>query len=265
MLIERAGYKIHADLVGPPGGVVVCMLHSIAADMSMWRTQVGALIAQGFQCLRIDFPGHGGSSIGSKGTSVSEMVQDVLAVLDQLSIKRAHVVGLSMGGIVAQGLALEHGDRVISLFVSDSIPAAVPTAAPAWQARIEAVSKAGSLAGLADVMITKWIGEDFRVDDPTGWTMLHSTLAATSPQGFIALAMAIQDFDFTAELPALKIPSMVVYGANDEATPPAANQRLASLIPDARIATVAAGRHLPNVDRHEDFNRLLVDWLTSQR
>ena len=89
--------------------------------------------------------------------------------------------------------------------------------------------------------------------------------AATLPEGFIALANAIQKFDFTSALPALKVPCLVVYGEDDEATPPVQNQKLAKLIPGAQAVAIPGGRHLPNVDRHEDFNRILVDWVNRQR
>src|SRR6478672_507031 len=123
MLLPLKDRSIAYDLVGPETGPVVCMTHSLASDGGMWTEQVPPLLAAGFRVLRIDMRGHGGSDPVEGDYTMQALAGDVAAVLDALSIKRVHYVGLSIGGMIGQAFALAHANRLISALWSDTLPA----------------------------------------------------------------------------------------------------------------------------------------------
>src|SRR6202162_2868361 len=150
MLLPLDGRNIAYDLVGPETAPVVCMTHSLASDGGMWTEQVPPLLAAGFRVLRIDMRGHGGSGPVAGDYTMSALAADVAAVLDALSIARAHYIGLSIGGMLGQAFALEHGSRLASAMWCDTLPTTPGGAPEVWQQRVDTVSGANSLMPLAD-------------------------------------------------------------------------------------------------------------------
>ena len=122
MLLPLDGRNIAYDLIGSENGPVVCMTHSLASDGGMWTEQVPPLLAAGFRVLRIDMRGHGGSGPVAGDYTMSALASDVAAVLDALAIARVHFIGLSIGGMLGQAFALEHGGRLASAMWCDTMP-----------------------------------------------------------------------------------------------------------------------------------------------
>ena len=120
MRLQLAGRNIAFDLVGTAGAPVVCMTHSLSSDGGMWAEQVPPLLAAGFRVLRIDMRGHGGSDPVAGDYTMSQLAGDVAGVLDQLGLARVHYIGLSIGGMLGQALAIEHPGRVISAMWCDT-------------------------------------------------------------------------------------------------------------------------------------------------
>ena len=265
MLIPLKGRRIYYDLTGSETAPVVCFTHSLASDSGMWAEQLPPLLAAGFQVLRLDMRGHGGSDPVAGPYTMSALVGDVAAAIDVLGLDRVHYVGLSIGGMIGQSFALEHGARLKSLMLCDTLPGTLPDAKPAWAPRIEAVTKANSLEPIADATMERWFTSAFKPRNPRRWRQIRDTVAATSPADFLGCAAAILDFDWAPRLPSLKVPTLVVCGSEDPGTPPAQNRRIAELIPGARYEEVANARHFPNVERAEVFNEMLLGWLKAQR
>src|SRR3954451_12830180 len=114
MLLPLAGRRIAYDLVGPEDAPTVCITHSLASDGGMWAEQVPALLAGGFRVLRIDMRGHGGSDPVNGPYTMSQLADDVVAVLDALGLAKVHFIGLSIGGMIGQSFALDHAARLLS-------------------------------------------------------------------------------------------------------------------------------------------------------
>jgi 3-oxoadipate enol-lactonase len=264
MLLNLAGRRIHYDLVGPPGAGVVCFAHALAANSGMWAEQVAALTAQGWRVLRVDMRGHGGSAPPDGDTTLDALAGDIAAVIDALGIGRAHFVGLSIGGMIGQALALRQGPKVASLMLCESPPASLPRVAQIWAPRIAAVRAANSCEPIADATMERWLSPAFRAREPARWRQIRDTVAATDPAGYLGGIHALSNFDFTRELPSLRIPAMALYGEDDAASSAEENERLAALIPGGRFVPFAGARHLPNVEAPERFNRILLDWLGAQ-
>jgi 3-oxoadipate enol-lactonase len=265
MLINLPGRRIYFDLVGPEKGPVVCFTHSLTSDGGMWAEQMVPLLSAGYRVLRLDMRGHGGSAAVAGDYTLSALAGDVATSLDFLGIQKVHYIGLSIGGMIGQAFAIEHGQRLLSTMLCDTAPKTMPGAAAAWGPRIEAVTKANSLAGLADGTMERWFTPAFKGRNPGRWKELQATIAGTTPAGYLGCAAAIMNFDFVPKLPTIKAPTLVVCGDDDQGTPPAGNKQIASLVPGGRYEEIASARHFPNVEHPDVFNRLMMDWLNSKR
>jgi 3-oxoadipate enol-lactonase len=265
MLLPIAGRRLYYDLAGPEDGPVVCFTHSLSSDSGMWAEQLPSLLAAGFRVLRIDMRGHGGSDPVAGDYTMDLLAADVTAVIDALGIRQVHYIGLSIGGMIGQAFAINHGDKLISLMLCDTSPATPPDAKAAWAPRIAAASEANSLGPLADGTMERWFTDAFKRRNPGRWTQIRDTIVGTTARGYLGCAAAILNFDFTPRLPALKVPTLVVCGADDQGTPPAGNKRIAALVPGGRYEEIPAARHLPNVEHPGVFNPIMMGWLGAHR
>jgi len=265
MLINLKDRKLCYDLMGPDDGPVVCFAHSLSSDGGMWAEQVPALLSAGYRVLRLDMRGHGGSDPVDGDYTMAGLADDVAALLDFHGFEKVHFIGLSIGGMIGQAVALNHGHRVRSVMLCDTAPQSPPNAKEAWGPRVETVRKAGSVAPLADATMERWFTDAFKPRMPTRWKEIHSTIAGTTPDGYLGCAAAIMDFDFVPRLPEVSVPALVICGDDDQGTPPAGNRQIAELVPGGRYEEIANARHFPNVEHPEIFNRLMLSWLDAQR
>jgi 3-oxoadipate enol-lactonase len=265
MLLPLEGRNIAYDLIGDMAAPVVCMTHSLASDSGMWAEQVPALLGAGFRVLRIDMRGHGGSDPVAGDYTMSALAEDVVAVLDALAIPRVHYIGLSIGGMLGQAFALEHGERLASAMWCDTLPCSPAGAAQVWGERVKTVRDARSLLPLADATIERWLTDSVKSRNPARWRQIRDTIIGTSPEGYLGCSAAIQTYDFVGRLPSLRLPVLVVCGADDAGTPPEENRRIAELVRGARYEQIADARHFPNVEHPETFNGIMLGWLKARR
>jgi 3-oxoadipate enol-lactonase len=216
--------------------------------------------------LRIDMRGHGGSDPApGEHYAMKDLAADVAAVLDALSIPRIHYIGLSIGGMLGQAFALDHPQKLISAMWCDTLPASPSGAKAAWDERMGIVRRANSLEPIADATMERWFTDAFKAKNPKRWKQIRDTVAATTPAGFLGCSAAIMKFDFTAQLPSVRAPVLVVCGAEDAGTPASENRRLAGLVPGARYEEIPSMRHFPNVEAPDAFNRIMMGWLEQHR
>jgi 3-oxoadipate enol-lactonase len=261
MLLQHDGRRLHADLLGERDRPVLCLVHALASDSGLWAEQVPALLAAGCSVLRIDLRGHGGSTATPGPYRMAELAADVAAVLAALVLPPVHYVGLSLGGMVGQALALDHPGLLRSVVICDALPESLPNADAIWGPRIRAARAAGSVAPLADGTMERWLTPAFRAARPARWEEIRATVAATDAEGYAASAEAISAFSHVARLPGLAVPALVLCGEDDHAVPPAEGERIARLVPDGRFHAIPGARHLPNVERPDLFNPLLLEWV----
>lgn len=265
MLIKAGNRRIHYDLAGPDGGPVVCFLHSLSSDGGMWAEQLPPLLADGWRVLRLDMRGHGGSDAMEGPYTMAALADDVVLSLDALGLAKVHLIGLSIGGMIGQAVAIGHGARLSSAMFCDTAPATPPGGRETWRERIAVVQKAGSLDGLGDPTMERWFTSEFKEKRPARWAEIRSTIVNTTATGYVGCAAAIADYDFVPKLPGVTVPTLVVCGDDDPGTPPAGNKQIAELIPGGRYEGIANARHFPNVERPEAFNAVMMDWLGSKR
>ena len=267
MLLTLGNRRIRYDLLGPVRGPVACMAHSLSSDSGVWADQVPALLGLGWRVLRLDMRGHGGSdptpSESGETCTMADLAGDVVAVLDRLGLDRVHFLGVSIGGMIGQVLGLAHPHRLHSLMLCGTSPRAVPGGQSMWDERFAAIRAAGSVAPLAEATMGRWFTESFRSLRPDRWRQVRDTIAATTPAGYVAGAQAIIAFDAITDLPALRVPTLVLCGDEDTGTPPEGNRRIAALVPGARYVEMERARHIPMMEYPETFNRIMLDWLIS--
>ena len=263
-LIPLKNRKLYYDLTGREGPVV-CMTHSLASDGGMWAEQVPVLLNAGYRVLRLDMRGHGGSDPVPGTYTMSELAGDVIAALDHLGFNRVHYIGLSIGGMIGQALAIEHQPRLISAMLCDTMPVYPEASLATWEERKKPVRQANSVEPHADSSVSRWLTDAFKAKNPARYKQLRDTIAATSPQGYLGCVEAISKIDFIADLPSVKIPVMTICGSDDAGTPPAANRRIAALVANGRYGEIAHALHFPNVEHPGVFNGIMLGWLDEQR
>jgi len=264
MIVRTGTRRIHYDLAGPSDAPVVCLAHSLSSDSGVWSEQVSPLLDRGWQVLRLDMRGHGGSDSGPGNYTMSALAADVVRVLDFLGLAQMHFVGVSIGGMIGQTLGIEHGHRLLSLTLCGTSPKSVPGGMSMWEARFAAIRAANSAEPLADDTMRRWFTDDFKLRCPSRWKQVRETIASTTPEGYFGGAAAIIGFDVLSQLPNVKAPTLVICGDDDPGTPPEGNRTIANLIPGARYHEIPNARHIPMLEHPDTFNRILLDWLASK-
>src|ERR1700684_602111 len=142
MLLPLNGHRIYYDLMGPETGPVVCFTHSLSSDGGMWTEKMLPLLDAGFGVLRVDMRGHGGSDPVSGDYTMAQLADDTAAVIDATGVGPVHYIGLSIGGMIGQAFAINHGAKLKSMMLCDTMPATPSDAAAAWAPRAKAVREA---------------------------------------------------------------------------------------------------------------------------
>jgi 3-oxoadipate enol-lactonase len=241
------------------------MLHSLTSDSGMWAEQVPPLLAEGFSTLRIDMRGHGGSTPTKGNYTTEELALDVLSVLDSLGLDQGvHLIGLSMGGMIGQVIAASHPGRLSSLMACCTT-AKWADDSQLMLGRIAAVRASGSLDNIVEANMVRRYSPSYRERRPKRWEALRQTFLGTSLDGYFGCMQACLTHNVEGSLNKIGIPTLVLAGSADPTTPPADNKLIASRIPGARYVEIEGGYHFPNVEFDEEFNRIMVDWLSEVR
>lgn len=263
MQIEADGRQINAVIEGVEGAPVVTLGHSLAANLDMWRPQMPALTER-FRVLRYDVRGHGSSPLPAGNATLKDLADDVRVLLAELGISRTHFVGLSMGGMIGQQLAVDHPQLLEGLVLADTLSAYGPEAQPMWQGRIDAASTPQGMEPLVEPTVTRWFTESFRVGQPGQIAWVRDMIRATTPAGFIGCSRALMALNLTARLPQVRIPTLVLVGRQDPTTPVSGAEVIAAALPDARLVVIENAAHLSNIEQPDVFTRLLMDFLVQQ-
>ena len=246
--------EVHAAVDGPAGAPVVLLTGSLGSDLSMWDAQVPAL-AERFRVVRYDARGHGRSPVPPGPYGLDDLVDDAVALLDRLDVERAHVVGLSLGGMTALRLAAREPHRVDRLAVLCTSALLGP--ASAWAERAELVRAQGT-AAVAEAVVDRWFTPALRAADPGLVERMRRMVADTPAEGYAACCAAIETMDLRADLPRIAAPTLAVAGADDPATPPEHLAAVASGVPGGRLLVLPQAAHLASVEQAAAVNAALL-------
>jgi 3-oxoadipate enol-lactonase len=248
---------VHYDITGQ--GPWVTLSHSLAANLDMWEPQLQALSPH-FTLLRYDTRGHGGTSAPPGPYTLDQLAGDAAGLLRHLGIVRTHWLGLSMGGMVGQTVAIRHPellDRVVLADTTGQVPAA---GAAMWAERVHTARSQGMQA-LEQPTLSRWFTESFRRAHPDWMARIGAMIRDTPVEGYAGCCAAIAATDTLAALQALDMPALVLVGDQDTGTPPEAARAIARHWPGAQLMVIPDASHLSNIEQAALFNTAVEGFL----
>ncbi|MCV7279627.1 3-oxoadipate enol-lactonase [Mycolicibacterium flavescens] len=252
---------VHAVVTGRDDGPTVVLSNSLGSTHRMWEPQLDAL-HQRYRVVRYDTRGHGASPVPHGPYSIDDLTDDLVALLDRLGIERAHVVGLSLGGMTAMRLAARHPERVDRMVLLCTGAALPP--ADAWTQRAATVRAEGSASVAAAVVVDRWF-TPAHLDARPEVRAAHERMVADTPaEGYAACCEAIAELDLHQSLPQITAPTLCIAGADDPATPPAKLEEIAAGVADSTLLVVDDAAHLANVQQPGVITPAILNHLEHQ-
>jgi 3-oxoadipate enol-lactonase len=253
-------YELH-DFCEPwrAARLPVVFVHGLGGSHAMWLYQVPAFCDR-FPVITLDLRGHGQSTGGEKSNlTMGDMARDVVRLLRVLGVERAHVVGLSLGGMVAQQLALDQPLAVASLCLADTLAAPPAGFQDLMRAALQLIEE-NSMAVVAKTRITNAFSEQV---DPTMRDYFIDQVTRNNKEAYVRAARAAFGFAVRDRLAEIRLPTLVLVGEQDRVTPPVCSEELAAGIRDAKLIRIPGAGHITNIEFPNEFNAALKEFLLS--
>jgi 3-oxoadipate enol-lactonase len=261
MKVKANGITFNYQIDGPDGATRnvpwLIFSNSLATTYAMWDEQAAALKDQ-FRVLRYDQRGHGGTDAPAGRYPYDTLLADALALMDVLSIGKAHFAGLSMGGATALGLAERHPGRFDRIVVCDSPCQSTPQSSQQWEERIVVAQREG-MAALVEPTIARWFPAEVVARKPPHIDKVRAMIRATPVNGFIGCAAALADHDYASAVATVKCPALFLVGEKDAPAP--AMRKLNEKLPGSRYVELSGAGHISNMDRPAEFTRAVREFL----
>ena len=253
--VIRDGIRIHAEVQGPDNGPAVVFSNSLGTTLHLWDP-ILPYLPQGLRIIRYDMRGHGRSDVPEAPYSMGQLVSDAEAVCDAFDVRDAVFVGLSVGGMIAQGLAVKRPDIIRALVLSNT--AAKIGNPKFWQERIDTIRTNGMTAASGEIM-KRWFGQAFF----EGPEMIHwkEMFEAVDVRGYMGVCAAIAGTDFYTPTSGLRIPTLGIAGSEDGSTPPDLVRETVDLIPGSQFVLIRGVGHLPCVEQPQTFAGHLTQFM----
>lgn len=240
---------------GDPLGAPLVFANSLGTDFRLWD-KVVPLLPKGLRIVRFDKRGHGLSSCPPAPYRMGALVHDAERLLDALKVRDALFVGLSIGGMIAQGLAVKRPDLIRAMVLSNT--AAKIGTPEMWQGRLDVLAR-GGIEALADAVMERWFSKAFRATpELIAW---RNMLVRMPAEGYGGCSSAISGTDFHATTSGLRLPTLAIAGSEDGSTPPDLVRETADLIPGSKFHLVRGAGHLPCVEKPEEFAAALSGFI----
>lgn len=250
---------LHFQKVGQ--GPTLVLSHALGCDLGMWDEVVQRLQAR-YTVIRYDHRGHGSSPCHAETFAIEDMADDAAELIGQVADQPVHFVGLSMGGMVAQALAVRHPHLVRSMVIANSASHYDDAARSLWQARVQSVRQHG-MEAIADGALQRWFTPSFLNDPLLGHQRtqaMRRTLVRTPSAFYAASCEAVAGIDFRQSNRHVRQPTLVVAGSEDLATPPMLSEVMANAIPESRLSVLNTA-HLSAVEQPDAFAELVLQFL----
>jgi 3-oxoadipate enol-lactonase len=257
MRIKANGIEINYQIDGPEQAPWLILSNSLMTNLAMWDDQVAAL-GRSYRILRYDQRGHGGTEVTDGKYTFDILVADVIALLDVLSISRAHFAGISMGGMTALFLAQQHRDRFDRIVACDCGPASTPASAQQWKERIDLAAEKG-MDALVDPTVNRWFPPEFVSSKAPVLEKVRAMIRSTPFKGFAGCAQALSDYDLRPGLSKVSNPLLCVVGTKDATL--AGMEQINAAVAGARLVKLEGAGHLSNLEQPDPFTRAIGDFL----
>ena len=247
--------SIHYREDGDPNGAPLVFANSLGTTMGLWDP-ILPLLPAGLRIIRYDMRGHGKTDAPKPPYSMGALVSDVESLMDHLKVQDALFVGLSIGGLVAQGLATKRRDLMRAMVLSNT--AAKIGTKEIWQGRFDLI-RDGGMEAVADATMERWFSKAWHgTPQIQSW---RDMLTATQPDGYIGCGHAIAGSDFYTTTAALTLPVLAIAGAEDGATPPDLMRETQELVKGSKFHLIRRGGHLPCVEQPEEYAEVLTGFM----
>lgn len=254
-MLDLGDIRLHWREDGDPDGAPVVFANSLGTDLRLWDAIV-PLLPPGLRLIRWDKRGHGLSDCPPAPYTMGALVRDAERLLDALGVRDCVLVGLSIGGMIAQGLAVKRLDQVRAVVLSNT---AARISTPAvWDQRI-ADARAGGVEALADAVMERWFSRSFRAEP--GMHAWRNMLVRTPLDGYVGCSAAISGTDFYATTARLSLPTLGIAGSEDGSTPPDLVRETVDLVRGSRFHLIRGAGHLPCVENPAEYARVLTAFL----
>lgn len=254
-IADLGSIRLHYREDGDPNGAPIVFANSLGTDLRLWD-QILPLLPKGLRIIRYDKRGHGLSDCPNGPYTMGALVRDAEQLLDLLKVRDCMFVGLSIGGMIAQGLAVKRLDQVRSLVLSNT---AAKIGQPSmWNDRIAAVNT-GGMKAVEQGVLERWFSKGFHGSPE--FHLWRNMLLRTPVQGYIGCSAAISGTDFYTPTSGLRLPTLGIAGSEDGATPPDLVRETVNLIHGSKFSLIRRAGHLPCVERPEDYAALLSDFI----
>jgi 3-oxoadipate enol-lactonase len=257
-LAELQDVQIHYEWDGPEDAPVLVFCNSLGTNLRMWDPQI-ADFSEHLRVLRYDTRGFGASTVTPGPYSIELLANDVLHLLDALHFDRVHFCGLSMGGQTGIWLGLHASERLHKLILCNT--GAKIGALDTWNARIDAVLARG-MKDVSSAVLGRWFTPEFAAQHPDVIAKTKTMLESTNPQGYAHCCAALREFDARETVSSIAVPTLIIAGSLDLATPAADGRFLAEKIPAARYAEFHAA-HLSNIEAAAQFTPEIEKFLSA--
>ena len=257
MRISANGISINYQIDGPEGAPWLILSNSLLTGLAMWDDQVAEL-SKSFRVLRYDQRGHGGTEATDGKYGFDMLTADVIALMDALSISRAHFAGISMGGMTALFLAQRHAERFDRVIACDCGPTSTPASAQQWKERIE-LAAANGMEALVEITVNRWFPPEFVATKAPVLDKVRGMIKATSFKGFSGCAQALSDYDLRPGLPNISRPTLLIVGTKDATL--AGIKQIKEAVPGAALVELQGAGHLSNLEQPAAFTRAIRDFI----
>lgn len=261
-MIDVPGARLYAEARGPAQAPAVVLMGSLASDTAGWSQQVPALVDAGLRVVAFDYRGHGRSSTSRPPFTLSLFQQDLRAVVSSYALDRPHLVGLSLGGMIALGEASSAGDDYARIVVASTRADMPDPLAQAWMAREQEVRRQG-LACIVEGTLERWFTQSFCAAHPDLLRQAREMILRTDAAAYADCIEIVRTIALLERLPAIRSPVLYLTGSEDPASPPALMDEMHRCTPGSMFALLQGAAHMPAIEQPRAFNRLVIDFLTS--
>jgi 3-oxoadipate enol-lactonase len=248
--------EFHIQVDGPEAAPVLLLSNSLSSDLLMWDDQMPHWTER-FRVVRYDQRGHGRSVVSPGPYTMEQLGRDAVAVLDHLGVERAHFCGLSMGGMVGMWLLTHARERIDRAVLANTAAHMGPLSL--WNDRI-ALARAGGMEATVEPTVKRWFPAEFHARAPETIDRMRAMVRRTPVDGYVGSCEAIRDMDQRESIRSIDTPTLVLIGAKDPATTPAAGQLIHEAIAGSKTAVLDAA-HISNVEQPEAFTKTVLDFL----